>query len=317
MSIKLRKVAIVGVGHVGSHVAFSIATQGLADEIYMVDIDAPKALAQTLDINDAVSYYPHQVKAIASPLEECGDCDIMFISAGPLPADMTDRLDSLGASIEVCKDIIPKIKKSGFNGIIVSITNPADVIVTYLQKELNYPTNKIISTGTALDSARIQRIVSDALGVGRKGLQVYAMGEHGNSAMVPWSQANIMGRSLTDVQKDLPHRFPDFDRAEAAKAMVASAFDILRGKGSTEFGIGTSAAEVARIIFHDEKKMLPCSCYLSGQFGEEGIFASVPAILGKDGVEAIIEVELPEEELALFKKSCAIIREHVAKAYTL
>lgn len=314
MSIKTRKVAIIGTGHVGSHVAFALATQGEVDELYMVDLDKNKAIAQARDINDAVSYFPHHVHARACEIEDCEDCDIMYIAAGPLPAENEDRLSTLNLSVDVLKEIIPRIKRSGFHGIIISITNPADVVAAYLQQELNYPPHKIISTGTALDSARLQMFLSEKLGVSRRALTAYAMGEHGNSAMVPWSHVGIAGKSLTELQQEMPERFPDFDREKLVEDMKFGGYLVLMGKGSTEFGIATSAVELARAIFHDEHKCLPFSCYLDGQYGQHEVFASVPAILGKDGVDTILEIHMTPEEQALFDKSCDIIREHLRKA---
>lgn len=314
MSIKLRKVAIIGTGHVGSHVAFALATQGEVDELYMVDIDKSKALSQATDIKDAVSYLPHHVHAVACEVEDCGDCDIMFISAGPLPDLTQDRLDTLGSTVDVLKDIIPRIKASGFQGIIISISNPADVVAAYIQQALDYPKHKIISTGTALDSARLQMLLSGLLKVSRRSLTAYAMGEHGGSAMVPWSHVAVGGKPLRELQRELPDRFPDFDEDQVVADMKYGGYLVLKGKGSTEFGIATSAVELVRAIFHDEKKLLPASCYLDGSYGQYGVFASVPLIIGKDGVDTIIELHLTATEKAAFDASCDIIRQHLAKA---
>lgn len=317
MAIKLRKIAIIGTGHVGSHVAFALATQGEVDELYMVDIDKKKAISQARDINDAVSYLPHHVVAKACEIEECGDCDIMFISAGPLPEKNQDRLETLGLTVEVLKEIIPRIKKSEFNGIIISISNPADVVAAYLQKELDYPKNKIISTGTALDSARFQLLLSEKLNVSRRSLNAYSMGEHGSSAMIPWSSVSVAGKSLDELQKEMPKRFPNFDRKQMLEDMKYGGYLVLIGKGSTEFGIASSSVEIVRAILHNENKCLPCSCYLDGQYGQYGVFASVPTILNKDGVDTILEIAMTDEEKAEFDKSCNIIREHLEKARTL
>jgi len=317
MNLKTRKVAIVGTGHVGSHVAFALATQGEVDELYMCDCDEDKAIAQAMDIRDAVSYLPHHVNAIPAKVDDCGDCDVMVISAGPLPDITQDRLETLGSTVEVLKDIIPRIKKSGFKGIIVSISNPADVVAAYIQKELDYPKHKIISTGTALDSSRLQRLLSELFHISRRSITAYAMAEHGSSAMVPWSRVAIQGKPLDDLQRDMPERFPQFDRNKMVEDMKYGGYIVLKGKGSTEFGIASSAAELIRAIFHDEKKVLPMSVYLDGQYGQTKVFASTPAILGKDGVEAILEVEMTTEEKALFDKSCDTIREHLAKTASM
>ena len=317
MSVKLRKIAIIGTGHVGSHVAFALATQGEVDELYMVDIDKPKAVSQATDVKDAVSYLPHHVEAFPCEIEDCADCDIMFISAGPLPEGTQDRLDTLGATVEVLKEIVPRIKASGFSGIIISISNPADVVAAYIQRELDYPKHKIISTGTALDSARLQMLLSGIFRISRRSLTAYAMGEHGSSAMVPWSHVAVNGKPLDELQTEFPHRFPAFDREKAVADMKYGGYLVLTGKGSTEFGIATSAVELARAILHDEKKVLPFSCYLDGQYGQHGIFASTPAIIGKDGVEEIFEIKLNESESADFTASCNTIREYLEKTTTM
>ena len=314
MSVKLRKIAIIGTGHVGSHVAFALATQGEVDELYMVDSDKDKALAQATDVKDAVSYLPHHVSAIPCEIEDCTDCDIMVISAGPLPAPEQDRLESLGSTVEVLKEIIPRIKKSGFQGIIVSISNPADVVAAYIQQELDYPTNKIISTGTALDSSRLQMILSGLFNINRRSLTAYSMGEHGSSAMVPWSHVYVAGKPLDELQAEMPHRFPTFDRDKLVSDMKYGGYLVLKGKGSTEFGIASSAVEIIRAILHDEKKVLPVSTYLKGVYGQDGVFASVPTILGKDGVEEVLEIHVTEDEQKAFNHSCQLINEHLEKA---
>lgn len=315
--MKLRKVGIIGTGHVGSHVAFSLALEGEADILYMMDIDEKKAQAQAMDINDAVSYIPHHVSATAGPIENCGDCDILIFSAGPLPNISQDRLETLGETVEVLKDVIPRIKASGFKGFIISISNPADVVATYLQKHLNWDYNRIISSGTALDSARLQKELSQHFHISHRSITAYCLGEHGTSAMIPWSHICIQGKPLTQLQKELPHRFPQLDHTQVLNDVKIGGYHVLAGKGSTEFGIASATTELIRSIFHDEKKVLPCSCYLNGQYGESGIFASTPAIIGKDGIEDILELQLTPDELEKFRYSCSVIREHALKAETM
>ena len=315
--MKLRKVGIIGTGHVGSHVAFSLALQGEVDELYMMDIDEKKAKAQAMDVNDAVSYIPHRVKATSGPIEECGDCDILVFSAGPLPNLYQDRLESLGDTIAVLKDVIPRIKASGFKGFIISISNPADVVATYLCKHLDWNPKHIISSGTALDSARLQKELARIFDISNRTITAYCLGEHGASAMVPWSHVYVQGKPLVELQKELPHRFPELDHKQVLDDVKIGGYHVLAGKGSTEFGIASATTELIRAVFHDEKKVLPCSCYLDGQYGETGVFASTPAVIGKDGIEDVLELQLTEDELALFKKSCAVIREYAKKAETM
>ncbi len=313
--MKTRKIGIIGTGHVGSHVAFALATQGEADELVLIDIDQNKAVAQALDVTDAVSYLPHQVTAYAGDYADLKDADLLVISAGPLPAPDQSRLETLGATMEVLADILPQLKKSGFSGIIVSISNPADVVATYIQDYLDYPKHKILSTGCVLDSARLQSRLAQLLEVNRRSLVAYCFGEHGGSAMVPWSQVRVGGQKLADfiaaTEKKNIHYAAILDETKEGGYVV------LRGKGSTEFGIASSLVEVVRAIFHDEHKVLPASVYLQGEYGQTGIFTSVPALIGKTGVEKIIQWELTNKEKTAFDYSCQVIRDNYLKAREL
>ena len=153
--------------------------------------------------------------------------------------------------------------------------------------------------------------------ISNRTITAYCLGEHGGSAMVPWSQCLCTGKPLVQLQQELPHRFPTLDHTQVLDDVKIGGYHVLAGKGSTEFGIASATTELIRAVFHDEKKVLPCSCYLDGQYGEEGIFASTPAVIGKDGIEDVFELKLTEDELASFKKSCAVIREYAHKAETL
>ena len=159
MGIKTRKVVIIGTGHVGSHCAFSLATQGVCDEIIMVDIDEAKANAHAIDLSDAVAYLPHRVEARKGNLKECKDADIIVLSAGPLPSNNQTRLDTLGDTIKIVDTIIDPIVKSGFDGIFIVISNPVDVIAHYIWEKSGFPKNRVFGTGTTLDSARLRRIL--------------------------------------------------------------------------------------------------------------------------------------------------------------
>lgn len=317
MSIKTRKVVIVGAGHVGSHCAFALATQGVCDEIVMVDIDLAKANSQAVDLTDAVTYLPHHVEARQGTLEDATDADILVISAGPLPMKNQTRLDTLGATVEIVNTIIEPIIKSGFKGIIISISNPCDVIAHYIWKKTGFPKNKVIGTGTALDSSRLRRILASEIGIDQKSIQGYSMGEHGDSQMVPWSHVYIGGKPLFDLMKEKPDTYGKLDLPDLVKRTAYAGWVILNGKGSTEFGIGTALTEVVKTIFHDEKKVLPASTLLQGHYGQSDVFASVPVVIGKDGVEEIIELNLTEEEQKKFNYSCEILKEYIEKAKEL
>lgn len=312
MFIKSRKIVIIGAGHVGSHVGYALASQGLAEKIIFIDIDKNKAKAQALDIYDSTVYLPHRITVKAGDYSDAKDAEMIVISAGPLPDKNSGqtRMDTLGQTVDALKDVIHNIKESGFSGIILSISNPADVIAHYIQKKLDYPAKKIISTSTTLDSARLRRALSQVLNVDQKSIYAYAMGEHGESQMVPWSIVTVAGKPLNQLIKEHPDKYGKLDLHAIAEEGKAGGWHVLMGKGSTEFGIGTAAAEIARAILCNEKRILPVSVLLNGQYGQYDVYASVPAVLGNDGVEEIIELNMTDEEKKAFDASCKTMYEN-------
>ena len=314
--LKRRKAVLIGAGHVGSHAGYALAAQGLVEEIVYIDIDEKKAFAQALDIFDATVYLPHRVEVKAGTYKDIDDADIMVVCAGPLPNMNQTRMDTLGATIEVMKDVISKIKNTKFSGIIINISNPADVITHYLQNKLNYDPKRIISTSTTLDSARLRRAISEAINVDQKSIYAYALGEHGESQMVAWSAVTIAGKPLFELMKE-KDKYSKLDLKELAYKGRRGGWDVLEGKGSTEFGIGTALAEVARAVLCDEHRVLPVSVYLNGEYGQNDVYASVPAVLGRNGVEEIIELKMNDEEKKLFDESCSVMKKNYELALNM
>lgn len=316
-SIKTRKIAIIGAGHVGSHAGYSLASQGLVENIVYIDIDKKKAFSQALDIFDSIVYLPHRIIVKDGDYSDIDDADIMVICAGPLPNMSQTRMDTLGDTVAVMKDIISNIKKTKFAGIIINISNPADVITHYIQNQLNYDYKRIISTSTTLDSARLRRAISEEINIDQKSIYAYSLGEHGESQMVAWSTVTIAGKPLFELIKEKPEKYGKLDLNKIAEKGKKGGWEVLGGKGSTEFGIGTSLSEVVKAIICNEHRVLPVSVYLNGEYGQKDVYASVPAVLGKDGVEEIIELNMTEEEKKLFDNSCKIMGENYKLALSM
>ena len=308
--MKTRKIVIIGAGHVGSHCGFSLITQGVCDELVYIDTDKDKAVAQALDLEDATVYLPHHVNVRAGGYDELTDADAAVMAAGPLPDGNQTRMDTLGATIREMKTIVGSMRDSGFSGMLISISNPADVIAHYLQERVGLPSKHVISTSTTLDSARLRRALSERVGLDQKSIHAYVMGEHGESQMVPWSNASVSGVPLTELMKKKPEIYGKLDLKEVAEAARKGGWTILFGKKSTEFGIGTALTEIVKTIFHNERKILPVSCLLEGQYGQKDVYASVPAVLGADGVERIVEIDMTPEELKQFGDSCETMRKN-------
>ena len=319
MDIQKRKIVIVGAGHVGSHAGYALVSQGLAEEIVYIDVDRKKAEAQALDIFDSTAYLPSRAIIRAGDYPDAADAQLLIVAAGPLP-DMSKgqtRMDTLYQTVTVIKEVTEGIRMSGFAGIILNISNPADVVTHYIQRRLNWPAERILSTSTTLDSARLRRALAEAIGIDQRSVCAYALGEHGESQMVPWSAVTIAGKPLSQLRAERPDTYGKLDLKAIADAGKAGGWTILGGKGSTEFGIGASIAEVVRAIFHDENRILPVSVLLNGQYGQHGVYASVPAVLNRNGVADIIELNLTQEEAAQFAASCKTMNDNFELSLTL
>lgn len=320
MSLNKRKIGIIGAGHVGSHGGYSLITQGLVEELVYIDVDKEKAVAQALDLQDSSTYLGRRVNVYAGNYSDIKDADILIVAAGPLPdmaAGQTDRQQTLGTTVAILKDIIPQIKASGFNGIIVNISNPADVVTHYLQEKLNWNPKRILSTSTTLDSSRVRRAIAEETGYDQHSIYAYALGEHGESQFVPWSNVTVGGKPILELIKEQPERFGKLNLDEIASRAKKAGWIILGGKGSTEFGIGASIANVVQAIFGGEDRILPVSTLLQGQYGQSGVYASVPCRVNNEGIAEVIELKLTAEEQAKFAQSCRTMDENYQKALSL
>ena len=317
MAIKTRKVGIIGAGNVGSHLGLQLAVQGLADEVVFYDVNNDKAMGESLDLMDAVSYQPHHFEAYAGTIDDMKDADIMINASGKPRLPGQTRLDMMDGGIATTKEFLPLIEKSGFDGIIISISNPCDIIAEYIQYKLDYPKNKIIGSGTALDSARLQYQLSDQLKINRRSLTAYLLGEHGDSSMIPWRHVTVAGKKLDELLAEKPELYKMDPKDVILEKVHREGYVENTTKGCTEFGVTSATAELVRAIYHNEHKVLPVSVYLDGPYGIKDSFASVPVKIGKDGVEDIIELHLTDEENAELAASIKVLKEHFERALTL
>ncbi|WP_297133124.1 L-lactate dehydrogenase [Terrisporobacter sp.] len=312
MEMKNRKVGIIGVGHVGAHVAFSLVTQGIVDELVLVDIDKQKAISERHDLLDATAYLPHRIRVNVGEYEDLADCDIIVNSVGKISEDR-DRLAELQNSVDMVKSYINRIMDAGFDGIIINITNPCDIIAYYIQQVSGLEPSRVIGTGTGLDSSRFKRALAEDTGVDEKSINGYTLGEHGDSQMIPWSTVSLGMKPLHELEKERPETFGTLDKEDILYRTVKGGWFTYEGKKATEFGIASTAARMIRGIYHDEKYVTTASTLLEGQFGEENLYISIPVVIGKDGVEDKYELSLTDEELAKFKNSCNVVKDYISR----
>ncbi|HCO48765.1 MAG TPA: L-lactate dehydrogenase [Spirochaetaceae bacterium] len=303
---KLGKIVIIGAGHVGSHCAMSLASGEVGGEIVLIDKDGPKARAQALDVSDALSYSPSAARVRSGAYPDCADADIVVIAIGEPHRLGQTRLDLLERSVMMLRELLGVLKPLNLGGIVITITNPADIVADFVRKGLDLPRSRAFGTGTLLDTARLLRLLSEQTGLERGEIEALSMGEHGDSSMIPFSRVSLGGKSFD--------AFPNLDRAGLLQATRRRGMDILEGKGCTEFGIGEVLSILCRCVMEDEKLILPLSARLMGEYGQEGIHCGVPCRVGRGGIETVIELPLEPDELAQFNKSCDIIRRHIGMA---
>ena len=308
---KKRIIGIMGLGHVGAHVAYSLAIQGIADELVLADQNQHKLASEVQDLRDAVAYIPHRVTVRAADFSELGDCDLLINSVGKIDLlrGTHDRVTEMDFTIPAVRSFVDKVKSSGFNGVVINITNPCDIVTRELALHLGLPRGRVFGTGTGLDTARLLSALARQTGIDHKSITAYMMGEHGNQQFAPWSCVSFRGKSLDDWAKT-DERFR-FDRDALQHESIEGGWVTFSGKYCTEYGIATTAARMASVVLHDEKAIMPASAELCGEYGEDGLFVGVPCVIGANGVEEVVELPLTGEEKATFHACCDGIRHNM------
>ncbi len=307
---KKRKVGIIGLGHVGAHVAYTLCVRGIADELVLVDKNEKKLASEVQDLRDAVAYHPHRVTITAGDFKDLGDCDVIVNAVGKIDLLKTlDRLTEMDFTIAAVRGFAKKVRESGFKGVFLNITNPCDIVAREVALLLGLPKGRVFGTGTGLDTSRLLSALARQTGIDHKSITCYMLGEHGAKQFAPWSAVSFHGMPLDEWAKT-DERFR-FDRAALQKEAIGGGWVTYSGKGCTEYGIANTAAFMVDAIFRDEKVILPATMELDGEYGETGLFAGVPCLIGKDGVEKVIEIPLTDEEKATFHACCEGIRKNM------
>ncbi len=311
--MKKRKVGVIGIGHVGAHVAYALLIQGIADEIVLIDRSEEKLKSEVQDLNDAVAYAGSRCVVLAGEYKDLRDCDVIVNTVGNvgLLVGSTDRNVEMNYTVSTIPESISKIKESGFDGILINVTNPCDVITRQIANILDLEKGHVFGTGTGLDTSRLLSTLSRYTDIEHNSIDAYMIGEHGNNQFCPWSCVSFRGASLDKMEKEGKI---NLDHEKIVQEAIKGGWVTFAGKHCTEYGISTTAARMVKAVLHDEKIILACSTELNGEYGESGIYAGVPCVIGKDGAEKVIELSLNDEELEKFHKCCDGIRENIKNA---
>lgn len=314
MSFRNSKVVIVGAGNVGSTTAFSIVSQGLCEDVCLIDINKEVAEGQALDMRDAVYFMNRNMHVHAGDYGECEDADIVVITAAaPMPKDSNDRLEMLKPSLHVVRDVVEKVMASGFNGIFIVVSNPVDIMTYYTWRVSGLPRERVIGSGTNLDTARLCRALSDMYDLAPASVEAYVLGEHGDSEIVSWNSATIGGKRVDAVLRDNAPRTKGTTLEDLRKRTVQAGWDVFSRKGNTCYGIGASVTSIAKSILLDEGRIMPVSVYVDGMYGINGTYLSAPTILDHTGAKEIVEIGLQEDELSALQKSAELLHSFYAR----
>lgn len=305
----LKKVALIGTGFVGMSFAYALMNSGECDQLVLIDINKVKAHGEAMDMSHGLPFAKRNMLIFDGEYCDCCDADIVVIAAGVNQKEGEGRIALLHRNYEVFRSIIDPVTKSGFNGIFLVATNPVDIMTKITLELSGFEPSKVIGSGTTLDTARLRYLLGDYFSIDPRNVHAYVIGEHGDSELVPWSQAYVTTKSVFDIIDHSNGKFKLEDLKNISKNVTSAAQEIIRAKSATYYGIGMALVRIVRAIFGDEKSALTCSVLLNGQYGIHGVYAGLPAIIGRNGVEDIIVLDLKEDEEKAFKDSCNFLKE--------
>lgn len=306
--VNIQKAAVIGCGFVGSTIAYTLMQKGLFSEIVLIDSDRAREEGEAMDISHGVPF-SHSMDIIPGNYEDITDASVIIITAGANQKPGETRLDLVQKNSRIMKSIISEIKRVGCEGILLIVSNPVDILTQVALQESGFPKERVIGSGTVLDTARLKYHISQKLNIDSRNVHAFIAGEHGDSELAVWSSANVYGIPIRDFAR--MRGFTDFekDMDEIYRGVRDSAYEIIERKGATYYGIGMAAARIAESIVRDSHTVAPVSVSLNGEYGLEGLCLSIPTVIGKNGAEQVLDINLNEEEKKLLKKSADELKE--------
>lgn len=307
-NVDKQKCAIIGCGQVGASVAFTLVQSGLFSELVLIDINRQKAEGEAMDLMHGVPF-ASPVTVYAADYDALVGCGVIILAAGANQKPDETRLDLVHKNTAIFHEMIPQITFYNQDAVLLVVTNPVDVLTYVTLQESGFPESRVIGTGTVLDTARLKQLVGDHLGVDSRSVHAFIIGEHGDSELAVWSSANISGVDLDDFcalsgkseTQETLHRLYEEVRD--------SAYEVIKRKGATYYGIAMAVLRIVRAIIRDEHSVLPVSCYVQGHYGIDDLCVGVPAIIGERGIECVLDIPLSGKEQRLLQNSAAQLRQ--------
>lgn len=313
MKVNSRKVAVIGCGFVGSSSAFALMQSGLFSEMVLIDADTKRAEGEAMDISHGISF-ARPMQIYAGNYDDITDAAIIVITAGANQKPDETRLDLIKKNAAIMKSIVGEIKKRDFGGILLIVSNPVDILTLIALKESGYPSNRVIGSGTVLDTGRFKYLLGEHLDVDSRSVHAFIIGEHGDSELAAWSNARIGGLKVNDFCELRGHFNHEQSMKKIFENVRNSAYEIIERKHATYYGIAMAVKRICEAIVRNEKSILPVSSLLTGEYGLNDVVLSIPAVVDETGVQKVIPIELNDEELTKLKDSANILKD-IAKDY--
>ncbi len=305
-----RKVVLIGTGMVGMSFAYAALNQSICDELVLIDLNAQRAHGEAMDLNHGLAFSNSSMQIYFGNYFDCGDADIVVICAGVNQKEGETRLQLLQRNYKVFESIVPRVVSAGFDGIFLVATNPVDIMTRITYELSGFNAAKVIGSGTTLDTARLRYLLGNYFEIDPRHIHAYVIGEHGDSEFVPWSQAIMAVNPISDMIEKYPGRYNNDDLKKIENEVRTAAYEIIKAKGSTYYGIGMAICRIVRAIFHNENSVFTTSVRLRGEYGlRKEVFIGNPCIINSGGANRVLELKLTDEELAKFKKSYEILDE--------
>lgn len=303
-----RKIVLVGTGLVGMSFAYALLNQNACDELVLVDIDKRRAAGEAMDLNHGLAFSGSHMEIYAGTYDDCKNADVVAICAGVAQKSGESRMDLLQRNTAVFQSIVGPVTASGFNGIFLIATNPVDIMTHVTLKISGFDHHRVIGTGTALDTARLRYMLGDYFSVDPRNVHAYVMGEHGDSEFVPWSQAMVATKPVLTICEEFGEKYCCENMEKISDEVRNAAQKIIEAKKSTYYGIGMAMVRIIRAIFGDENSVLTVSAMLNGEYGQKEVYAGVPCIVNRNGVDRVLSLSLTNGECDKFAYSCDLLR---------
>src|SRR3954471_12052170 len=307
MRDRVNRVVLIGTGAVGSSYAFALLNQGVTEELVLIDVNKEKSEGDAMDLNHGMAFAPSSMKIWFGDYSDCKHADLIVICAGAAQKPGETRLDLVEKNAKIFKGIVGQIMASGFDGIFLVATNPVDILTYAVWKYSGLPKERVIGSGTILDTARFRFLLGEYFNVDTRNVHAYIIGEHGDTELPVWSHADIATRSISEwMAQDDKYKQEDLDQLFIN--VRDAAYHIIERKGATYYGIAMGLVRLTKAILQNENSVLTVSAYLDGEYGQNDIYIGVPAVVNRKGVRKIVELDLNDEEKTKFTNSVQVLK---------